>query len=270
MPTCKNCKTPGPSDQWGRYPNGRLHVLCPACDGIEAQRQAEIAEAKARGYAGRGNTPEYKRQQREREAAKSGQELGVYVSQAERGRLARMARVERVADRTRSRWAVEWLRPFRDDAALYAMDYQFRERKKAAWRATYSRNREREVARVGKYKRKHSDRNLEWTRTRLAREAELADGTVTREQIVELKSRATHCAYCDAPLHVDRDVQTDHMIALCHGGAHSLRNIVIVCARCNGRKARLTFAEWVERIGPEHRDRVVALYETRYGLLAAA
>jgi hypothetical protein len=59
------------------------------------------------------------------------------------------------------------------------------------------------------------------------------------------------------------------MIPLALGGEHSLRNIVIVCPACNGKKANLSYTEWIERVGPEHRERVVALFEQRYGVLAA-
>ena len=59
------------------------------------------------------------------------------------------------------------------------------------------------------------------------------------------------------------------MVAVVLGGAHSLRNIVIVCPACNGKKGRLTYPEWIERVAPEHRWRVAALYVERYGALAA-
>jgi hypothetical protein len=61
------------------------------------------------------------------------------------------------------------------------------------------------------------------------------------------------------------DKQTDHMIPLVLAGEHSLRNIVIVCPPCNGRKARLSYEEWMERVEPEHKQRVMAVYRERYG-----
>src|SRR5581483_9472558 len=79
--------------------------------------------------------------------------------------------------------------------------------------------------------------------------------------IRKLKRAATHCVYCGGRLIWK---QTDHMVPLALGGEHSLRNIVIVCPDCNARKARLSYAEWVERVEPQHRGRVVELYRMRY------
>ena len=96
------------------------------------------------------------------------------------------------------------------------------------------------------------------------------DGTLTVQVVRELKAQASRCAYCDDPFVLAGEKQTDHMVALCHGGEHSRRNVVVVCRRCNGRKARLTYAEWLDRIEPAHRRRVAALFSQRYGAGAGA
>ena len=88
--------------------------------------------------------------------------------------------------------------------------------------------------------------------------------SATKESIQEAKAAASRCAYCDCAFE-DAQKQTDHMVALCHGGEHSLRNVVIVCRRCNGRKARLTYAQWLDRIEPKHLERAAALLDERYG-----
>ncbi len=54
------------------------------------------------------------------------------------------------------------------------------------------------------------------------------------------------------------------MVALCHGGEHSLSNIVIVCRPCNARKASLTYEQWIRRVEPEHRVRVQRLWIARH------
>ena len=46
-----------------------------------------------------------------------------------------------------------------------------------------------------------------------------------------------------------------------------MRNIVIVCSPCNGRKASLTYEQWIERVEPEHRGRVISLRLKRYPAL---
>lgn len=271
--TCPKCGASVRYAEWGRYANGRLHVMCPTCDGIEAQRQAETAEAKARGYASRGNTPEYKRQQREEEAVRVGRSLSAYISQGERSKMALAAEFDRLARRVQRRSfcafvaAAEAL--FRDER--YRVDPEFREEQKARYREYYEGHREREIHRVATYKREHSGRNLEWTETRLEREARLSDGTATPAALNRLKAEAHECAYCGVALNSAKRVETDHMIALAFNvpGSHSLNNIVVACARCNGRKGTLSYAEWIERVEPEHRQRVASLWVDRHGKRAA-
>jgi 5-methylcytosine-specific restriction endonuclease McrA len=89
-----------------------------------------------------------------------------------------------------------------------------------------------------------------------------ADGTATPDQIARLKAGATHCAYCLARL---SEKFTDHMIAVALSGPHSLRNIVIVCPTCSGRKADLSYEVWVERLAVEHRMRATTLFAERFG-----
>jgi 5-methylcytosine-specific restriction endonuclease McrA len=264
---------------WGRYVEaigrrlGRLKNLCPECDADYAARRNQAEErnrvAAAAGYnRGWSSTPEYNRLQRELNAAKEGRTLEAYIPQAERERIGRMVDADKYADRLRARWMREWLAPFRkSDRELYRTDPEYRERQKAHYREHYRRHRHEEVARVAAYKRAHADRNLEWTFLRKEREAILADGTASHEAIAQLKREARHCAYCRCALF---DKQTDHMIPLVLGGEHSLRNIVIVCPTCNGRKGRLSYEEWIDRVDAQHRARLLALYRERYGEAVAA
>ncbi len=257
---------------WRRYPNGKYKRLCPECDDRYANVREQNRGAKDRGYTCVANTPEYHRVQRERVAAREGRALPAYLPQAERERLGRMISAEQAADRLRVHWARECLRQFRASdresfRKLYRADSDFREQQKAKSRDYYRRNRDEEVARVGAYKREHSDRNQDWSANRREREALLSDGSATPEAIARLKEIADHCAYCGDML---SEKQTDHMIPLALGGEHSLRNILIVCPACNGRKARLSFGEWLDRIDPRHRNRTLALNYERYGDAAAA
>lgn len=90
----------------------------------------------------------------------------------------------------------------------------------------------------------------------------LCPGCDQRKEAARKRTEAAQlCAYCGVRL---IRKQTDHMIPLALGGEHSLRNIVIVCPDCNARKAGLSYAEWVDRVEPQHRQRVLALYHERY------
>jgi 5-methylcytosine-specific restriction endonuclease McrA len=244
-----------------------LKVLCPACDGqLESARQRS-SDAQAAGYLCWGNTPEYRRQQRESAARIESRELAPYVPQAERIRRAQMVRAEEQASRIRARWAAEWLRPFR--TALYQSDAEFREYKKAKSRAEYWERLDQSRLKTARYKRANRNRAVLHETRRNRRIAEASDGTLTPALISWLKRRTRYCAYCSTTM-FPSDKVTDHMVPLCAGGEHSLRNLVICCRLCNGRKASLRYEEWVERVAPEHRQRVVALYEQRYGLALQA
>jgi 5-methylcytosine-specific restriction endonuclease McrA len=268
MPRCKSCGATDSTTEWGRYArNGRLKVLCPACDGEYQTRRQRTEAAKAEGYRYWGNTPEYKRMQREAEARTLGREIPPYVPQSERNFRGRLRKVERLADRIRARWAAAWLSPFQiSRGELYRQDAEFREQERASWRDRYQRRRESEVSRTRAYKLAHPDRVMTHHQTRRERIDKSSDGTATDQTIARLKRQSTHCAYCGEIL---TRKQTDHMIPLVLGGEHSMRNIAIVCPDCNARKARLSYPEWIERVAPEHRARVVALYQARYRAEAA-
>jgi 5-methylcytosine-specific restriction endonuclease McrA len=242
-----------------------LKALCPECDAGRDEQRRRCEAARTAGFSGGwSSTPEAHRLSRERTAAKEGRVLEPYIPQAERNRRGRMLDAERLAHRIRSLWVSEWLRPFREQLQndLYWTDAAHRKAKKSWWRNEYAKHREREVARVVAYKRANPDRNNQWTQIRLERERDAADGTVTRDAIARLKYGATNCAYCGCAL---KEKQTDHMIPLVLGGEHSMRNIAIVCSECNGRKARLSYEEWLDRVDAQHRERVLALYYERYG-----
>lgn len=273
MPTCKRCNGVGPAESWGRYAcNGRSKVLCPDCDSKcirerEQQRQRNEAAAAAGYKRGWTSTPEYHRIQRERLAAREGRTLDTYLTQADRDRQGRMVDADRLADSIRSRWMREWLRPFRkSDRELYQSDSEYRAKKQAAYRASYARRREVERARSRAWNTSHPQERLAQQYRRIDRVINGADGTASAHAIRQLKQRATHCAYCAGPL---TRKETDHMVAVVLGGAHSLMNIVIVCPECNGKKGRLSYPEWIGRVAPEHRGRLLALYLDRYGAVAA-
>jgi 5-methylcytosine-specific restriction endonuclease McrA len=139
----------------------------------------------------------------------------------------------------------------------------------AEYREFYAQHQQEELARHAAWKAANPELVNEQHRIRQERIEATDDGTLTAPAIRSLKARTSQCAYCNSPLLDPSEKQTDHMIALCHGGEHSRRNILIVCRGCNARKASLTYEQWVERIEPQHRARVQSLYLERYAERAA-
>ena len=193
--------------------------------------------------------------QRERRAARRGKTYRTLPTvKADAG----MKAVEDAADQLRARWARAWLKMFADEPRSKTRAYLA-----AKTRRHYSLHSANEVERVRVYKTANVESNRRWNDIRLAREARLADGTVTRSMIARLKREASHCAYCNCQL-VQK--QTDHIVSLAAGGEHSLRNIVIVCPDCNQHKHALDLGVWINRIDQPRRERIAGLFEARFGV----
>lgn len=224
-----------------------------------------MAQAQARGYAGVANTPEYKRMQHEREASKQGRTLCGYVPQEERARVTAVRISEDGAKRVRRRFIRSLLNEFNRIAAstFPEVTSALRKEQAAQARKDYQKNLAQERLRTATYKAAHPETVSCYHETRQERIDATCDGTVTAVSLQETKAKASRCAYCDCPFE-DAQKQTDHMVALCHGGEHSLRNIVIVCRPCNARKASLTYEQWIERVEPEHRGQVQRLWIARH------
>lgn len=110
------------------------------------------------------------------------------------------------------------------------------------------------------YKRNRRLR-VNWEGNRRARMNATDDGTVDDATLIKMRRTATECAYCGRTL--DGDCQTDHIMPLCLGGAHSRRNIVVACRFCNQHKARMSPERWLDVIAEQHKPRVMALYVDR-------
>ena len=219
--------------------------------------------------AGYWHSREYKRSQRERDAAKAGHSLGAYLPQEERARVAAVQAAVRISEdgakRVRRRLIRSLLKEFNQIASKTFPEVvaALREESAVKSRKKYQKNVAQERLRTALYKATHRDQMVEHEQTRLERMDLTSDGSATKESIRKAKAAASRCAYCDCPFE-DAQKQTDHMVALCLGGEHSLRNIVIVCRPCNGRKASLTYEQWIERVEPEHRNRVRRLWIARH------
>ena len=233
---------------------------------VRSRMAAPPAAPKPAGY---WDSPEYKRLQGELDAAKEGRVLCYYVPRDERARLAAARAAVRIpedaAKRMRRRFVRSLLKEFNRIAAKAFPEVAsvLRKENAAHSRKKYQNHAAQERLRTAKYKATHKEVVVAQEQTRLQRIDAASDGTATKANILDAKAATTRCAYCDSPFN-DAQKQTDHMVALCHGGDHSMRNIVIVCRPCNARKASLTYEQWIERIEPQHRVRVQRLWIARH------
>lgn len=110
-----------------------------------------------------------------------------------------------------------------------------------------------------------------YAQLRHERVAAASDGSVTRAEIVRLFGSADRCPYCGKKISGDwLEMAPDHMDPIARGGAHSIRNIVICCKKCNTRKQARSFDEWVGMLDEKHRDRARQIYWERKSMLPLA
>jgi 5-methylcytosine-specific restriction endonuclease McrA len=123
---------------------------------------------------------------------------------------------------------------------------------------------------------KYSDpeRNMRAANEREARRKDRmiqqSDGTVTKQAIGGLfgEAEGKDCPYCGAEMN-RANGSLDHIVPLCLGGAHGLRNLLICCLDCNTKKGRSSFALWLSRLAEPFRGNAASVFADRFGELAA-
>ena len=142
---------------------------------------------------------------------------------------------------------------------LFASDEQ--RRRLAESRRAWSRS---EAGKAWRAKRpKNPEHEKSYRRKRLERLAQQDDGTVTGA-VLRKEFARTRCPYCATPMQT-KDKQFDHMHPLALGGLHSACNVLVCCAPCNGRKAHLSYVDWLTTLEPKQRAACRALWVKRYG-----
>lgn len=239
-------------------------AISKVCNGCRASKVLEQFDRHVgMPFDRRSHCKDCRTEQRRKKAEVDGREFLTPAMRAER-KAVRLARI--TADRDQRRVEREKRAAGKlTDTERYRTDPVFREQAKRESREQYHRRIEVARNKVAKYKAEHQDRVMRWHEVRAMRVELQSDGTLTQTRIDMMKRASKECAYCAVAFDDGWDKQTDHVLALCHGGAHSERNVVICCAKCNGQKSRLTPSEWLDRVAPEHRDRVRSAIERSEG-----
>jgi 5-methylcytosine-specific restriction endonuclease McrA len=249
-----------------------LKNRCSRCSDEVAQQKAAVADAKARGYGGRGNTPEYKRRQHEAMAAREGRTLAPYIGTpegqqyvAERKRHAATVRVEQKARGIRLR---AFQAMYRDLLALWGRAYPEESlpseedlRIKAdAFKRRYWADPERARHQKRIYKTANPEKDAAYRGKRGLRMVTTADGTLTPGNLNRMFDSAKVCAYCGGEMTGVSQKSLDHFIPLCLGGRHSAANIFICCLSCNFEKSKTHPFIW---LGAEMFERLLAILRKR-------
>lgn len=132
---------------------------------------------------------------------------------------------------------------------------------RAAVRKSHHKYRDKHNAYSKSYGEKHRERlnayQREWRRKNLARYKQTVDkrravkrkATIGNTALIVKWQEGWHrkkkviCYWCGKVFHPDK-CQTDHVIPLCRGGAHSIENLVISCTKCNFVKNRKSPEVW--------------------------
>lgn len=88
----------------------------------------------------------------------------------------------------------------------------------------------------------------------------------------DIYSERNFCPYCGnklPPNHLGGPIrdcaQLDHMDPLHLGGEDSIRNVVYVCDKCNYKKSKLPFLEWLKILTPKQRAISRGIYVQKHG-----
>ena len=102
-------------------------------------------------------------------------------------------------------------------------------------------NRERANASLREWRKHNKDKIAAWNRTVRAQRKTAKRFEVTIKDWRKLVNRfGGRCAYCDTKT----TLTTEHVVPLVRGGAHSIGNIIPVCAHCNSSKGKRLLIEW--------------------------
>lgn len=132
-----------------------------------------------------------------------------------------------------------WLNPRLTKAEKYKIKWdncnQFR-----------SAERERQVI----YKNAYPEVVARYQEKRRVLMADNADGSITSKAARLILSEFKACPYCGCTLNRG-DKVIDHMDPISKGGAHSVKNVVVCCTKCNLSKGAKDFLEWVNTLDYE-------------------
>lgn len=157
-----------------RKTSGR-HALLMAV--VRSRMAVPPAPRKAPGY---WHSPEYKRLQREQEAAQQGRVLCEYLPQSDREREAAGRRADNIAIQTRKRFAASLLKEFSRIASTFPeVASELRKEHAAQARTTYHRHPVKSRLKVTRYKATHVEKVIGYHETRQERIDSTCDGTAT-------------------------------------------------------------------------------------------
>lgn len=127
------------------------------------------------------------------------------------------------------------------------------EKRRQANRATQKRFRDKDPEAYRAYRRAIDSRR---------REAESAGGYEVERFIGFLMAEQCACVYCLRAFADDEDVTVDHIQPLSRGGAHSVGNVILCCAKCNSRKwAKTGWADAYEFTGKTRAELTIDRFE---------
>lgn len=118
----------------------------------------------------------------------------------------------------------------------------------------YQREKEKRKEKARRYAKDHPDKRADAQQRRRARKKGAPSEKVTRAEI--LRRDGPCCAFCGIettqPIHLKSaatDRHYDHIVPLKRGGHHSMKNMRILCAKCNISKKDRLDNEWPRRLG---------------------
>jgi HNH endonuclease len=281
---CERCGFIGPVRDWPRNNPQHPGCFCRACvSGLAAER-ARRASVVSEGrkicstcreikeltefdhvHGGRHNDcRECRKARRENRAVRAGRQ---FVSQDERfQRAEERAKAERERKEAirEAELAYKWWLTEGKGAKVHSewevmRAERYRARSIERARKKYADDPEGERLRAIRYKHAHPDKVAKWKGTRGRLAAQQSDGTLTAASVGRLFAAARTCPYCGCKYNAKAksfaSKSLDHLDPLSRGGVHGISNVAICCRRCNIRKNRHSFEEWIAML-PENNKQI--------------
>lgn len=113
------------------------------------------------------------------------------------------------------------------------------ERRRAAQRSHYIRNKEMVLAKAAEWRRSNPEKRAGYAAKRRSTRYGLTTPKEAREAVMRIKALKAMlfatCAYCKKEFSA-RELQIDHIFPLSKGGRHVAENLVLACVSCNCSK----------------------------------
>lgn len=95
--------------------------------------------------------------------------------------------------------------------------------------------------------------------------SETDDGTLSNEVLRNMYAEAKNCLICEEEIKW-RDKNLDHIVPLSKGGAHSIKNVMVICKDCNTKKSNKDFLDFFLSLNLKAKNNLKNYFRNNFNL----